>query len=246
MPTIDRLGTEAPVRQGKKARWSYQDGTTTLHTFRGVAAGIEQLYDAYRAYASTIPSVEAVEFDAGRGVGTLSVQENEPGKPVWELYANELALRVEMNPAFSELTAGEVNQAYAAADAAASDDEATASPYDPEARTFGLTDGSDAHKLFQLLCNGNDSYFQSAYVLRKTVVTTSRGAVSASFSNVNKVDAPDFSAASSALIGDLPDGEWLKRAPVVRMIGGHRWQVMQEWWWAPKWSEILYGGTGVP
>lgn len=97
--------------------------------------------------------------------------------------------------------------------------------------------------LYKHLIRGLTEYNASQYVLRETKNVSKRSTVTASFTNVNRMDTPPNVAAANTLIGSIPTQEWLKKSPVVRQTGTRRWQIVTEWWGATKLSSVLYGGT---
>jgi hypothetical protein len=100
--------------------------------------------------------------------------------------------------------------------------------------------------LYNFYAMGVQEYTLPGYVLRSVRNVSKRSTVAASYANVNTVQPPPNVANVNTLIGSLPTGEWLLKAPQVRQYGARRWQITQEWWWSPKWSALLYGGTGTP
>lgn len=93
------------------------------------------------------------------------------------------------------------------------------------------------------IMHGQDSYYETAFVLRRSAYGVRSSAVEASFVNINRVvEAPTFSTSMQHLIEALPDGEWLYKPPQAESLGRGRWRVTREWHWADQWS-IVYGGS---
>lgn len=93
------------------------------------------------------------------------------------------------------------------------------------------------------LLSGQESYFETGFVLRRSKYSARTAEVKASFVNLNRVvTAPSFSSGMNHLIDALPDGEWLYKPPQAESLGRGRWRITQEWHWADKWS-IVYGGS---
>jgi hypothetical protein len=91
--------------------------------------------------------------------------------------------------------------------------------------------------------HGVDSFYETAFVLRRSLHGVRTSNIRASFTGVNTVvSAPVFESPMSTLIAALPSGEWLYRPPQAEHMGRGKWRVSQEWQWAEKWS-IVYGGT---
>jgi hypothetical protein len=159
----------------------------------------------------------------------LIAREVADGKPIYELWGNDLYKPVQTHPYFDSLTPAEflaVRQAM---------DDGTE-----------ITSADKKQELWELENRGTVEYLESAYVLRETKNVSKRSVLAASYDNVNRVESPPDTAQVNRLIGSLPAGQWLKKSPQVRQYGARRWQIVQEWWWAVTWSAILYGGTGAP
>lgn len=93
------------------------------------------------------------------------------------------------------------------------------------------------------MAHGQESYYETGFILRKSSHGIRTSGVGASFTDINRVvTAPVFTSAMNHLIAALPAGEWLYRPPQASYLGRGRWRVDQEWQWAQKWSKI-YGGT---
>jgi hypothetical protein len=158
----------------------------------------------------------------------------QDGPTQYELLSNEVTFPIETHPYFVDETP------------VLTADEMLAVQVAVVNGVTGSTFNTKQTALYNFYVQGVDYFFRSAYVLRASQVCSKRSEVAASYENVNEVAAPPDTAQVNTLIGELPTGEWLKKAPQVRMYGNKKWQISQEWWWAPKWSKILYGGTGTP
>jgi len=250
MSALDILGTNAAVEQGKKKRYQRGGSEDLLWTYRGPTAAVNTLYEAFKASALIDPRLAVLDLDEGRGLATLTVvyaddqatlgvsTENGITK-IYEFIPNEFSKRPELAPYFEDITNDQIVQAYNAYRAGATDAQATAAPYN-------LADYG--YVLYKLLITGTEEYQQSAYVLRESKVVSGKNAVQTEFANVNRVETPPTAASSNNLIGAISalGGEWLKKAPAIRQISKTKWSVVTEWWWADKWSAVLYGGTLVP
>lgn len=235
------------AEQGQKKQWSYFSGELVERTWKGDKGVIQQLYERAKTgldpegspYTKGIP--ESASLDEGRGLATATIQYAEDGLPVYELFANELNVPVHAAPYFlaaTAITADEVNQAYRAWELRKSVEQAT--------DEYGWASDGKAITLFNLLSLGTESFYYSTYVLRETKNVSSESDVSASYLGVNSVSALPSGYTANALIGSVPAGEWVKKAPIVRQIAAYRWQIVTEWWWDTTWSSVLYGGSRVP
>jgi hypothetical protein len=103
---------------------------------------------------------------------------------------------------------------------------------------------SDSMKQLRYHMNhGQDSYFETAFILRQSKHGVITSQVKASFTNINTVvTAPTLSTQMNLLIEALPSGEWIYKPPQAEHLGGGKWRISLEWHWAAKWSKI-YGGT---
>lgn len=93
------------------------------------------------------------------------------------------------------------------------------------------------------LLHGNESYYETGFILRRSMQGLITSQLKQTFSDLNKVvAAPTFKSDMDNLIYALPEGEWLHKPPQVEYVGGGKWNVQEEWHWAEKWS-VVYGGT---
>jgi hypothetical protein len=107
---------------------------------------------------------------------------------------------------------------------------------------WGTWSASQKQLRYHLL-HGQDSYFETAFILRQSKHGVITSQVKASFTNINTVvTAPTLSTQMNLLIEALPSGEWIYKPPQAEHLGGGKWRISLEWHWAEKWSKI-YGGT---
>jgi hypothetical protein len=98
-------------------------------------------------------------------------------------------------------------------------------------------------KLYGMGIRGDDSYFETGFILRRTIWGARSTQVRASFTQLNGVVAGiTLSAKMKKLVAALPVGEWLKKSPSCEYTGRGQWRVSLEYHWAKKWS-VVYGGT---
>jgi hypothetical protein len=245
MSALEILGSTEATPQGTKYRWQQGGGESKLYTWRGPTAAIAAIYDGFKNAALIDPTFVVMDYDEGKGLGTLTIQKADAESVIgtsvengvtklYEMFANEYLKPVHQNAWFTGdggLTVDQIVEVYKAFDA----------------QQTGVSFSNDLQTdLYDLLCKGTADYFESGYVIRESKIVNGRNAVRANFTLVNKVSAPPDNAAANTLIGSLPAGEWLKKSPIVRQITKTRWHIETEWWWAEKWSAVLYGGTGDP
>jgi hypothetical protein len=93
------------------------------------------------------------------------------------------------------------------------------------------------------MLHGQESYYETAFVLRVRKQGVRSSALRGVFTGINTVVAtPSLSSGMTELVGTLPAGEWLYKPPQVEYVQRGVWSVASEWHWAKKWS-VVYGGT---
>lgn len=236
MSAVSQYGAPGPLQIRRSLGWTYGGGQTEQLTFRGVYANVLALYNQYLTFSGYAPTMDQVRLDYERAMAVLTVDYAVDGVPQYEMVPMELSVPVWSIPYFvSDSPALTSAQLHAVRTAYETGDTATGAAFT----------GKQA-SLYAFMCQGAEEKIVSSYVLRETKNVTKRSTVAASYANVNHVDSPPNTQILNTLIGALPSGEWLKKAPSVRIYGARRWQIVTEWWWAEKWSAILYGGTGSP
>lgn len=107
-------------------------------------------------------------------------------------------------------------------------------------------DTSIISELFRELSRDVHSYTVDAFTLRKRSVAPNGANLGPSYANTNRA----YSTASllaaepsipSTIRSGMPDGYWLKAAPVVDQTDATRFEVVQEWVHADDYSRFLYG-----
>ena len=247
------LGANGAVLRGKTAQWNYPTGESIQDHYRGVYNAVASLYLTYKSVAGFSPAIDSLQLTYEKGMGELTVSWVEDGPVLWELCSNMQTIQIELHPAFATggtyvLTDAEVHAVQTAIALGINRNPAQydkdgvllAAPFDGSAFT------ANQEKLYGFLSRGVDTYYQNAYVLRSTQTCSKRSTLAASYTGVNAVVTTGFSSSANTLIGNIPAGEWLKQAPQVRQVTNRKWNIVQEFWYAPKWSQILYGGTGTP
>lgn len=232
------LGSSAAIPKSTKRQWDRRSGEKIIQPYEGADSAILTLYNNLKAAAeaSRSSATDTISYDPGRGKAMLEVVYTDDGVAVYELFSNELSKSVKQAPYFTTtdpaLTPAQIEEVTASFVAGLTSAQS------------GLA-GKQA-ELLQIMNMGVEEYFESAWVLRSTQICGWKSSVTAAMTNVNrKVDAPDISG-SLTLINALPAGEWLYKAPIIRTDGPKRWVIVREWWWANKWSAVLYGGSGTP
>lgn len=238
---MDLYGDDGIVRPYIKRSWTWTEGEIEIHMARGPRATLDVEYQNLKNQGATgEDGFDSLEYDPGRGYGVIVQRRATPseGADIYELFSNEMTRPIQSAPYFEDLTAEEIGTVFAVYNSQATLADGSETPLPAELSP------AKAQELYKYLMRGQHEYFQSAYVLRRTETVSSRSTAAASYTGVNTVVA--LPGGAKPLIGSLPAGEWLKKAPIVRQYGSNRWQIVTEYWWASSWSQQLYGGTYNP
>ena len=93
------------------------------------------------------------------------------------------------------------------------------------------------------MLHGTDTYYETAFELRRTKYGIKQSAIKVDYATINHVvPTPKFLSGMDQLVKKLPAGEWLYKTPTVENLGHGKWRVSEIWQWAEKWS-IVYGGS---
>jgi len=227
--------------------WLYGVGERTEQQWNGDRASIETKYDALKTL-SAIPgqNVSELNLSTSNGRATLIARfgrsDTVTGSEITiveELYAVDVLVDIRRAPYWDAMSDDEmavVNQAF--------DNQWTEDEIDANAEIPWTTSWTDLMKNLRYhLVHGVDTYFETAFVLRRSSHGVRTSQIKASFTDINDVvTAPTFSTQMNDLVESLPSGEWLKKPPEVEHLGRGRWRVSEEYHWAEKWS-VVYGGT---
>jgi len=262
MPTpLKIVGLNDYTRTGARQRWSQVDGYTTVYTYKGPA---DKLTTFFLSLVGTDP-IDITEIDITEGVATVQVTyEDEDGSGggaatdyniTWELIGQDLFKDIRT---FDGTALGTTSFNRDADQAAL---EAVKKKFleckIDSAYLAGLVGTPLLYAKF--LMRGSAEYVRTQVILRKSIKVGRRSAMTASWVGVDEAwslaggsGSPDPSGVgSSALIGtiaSMPEADntkrqWLKRAPQMRQIGGNKWSITQDWWFARRWSYNLYLGN---
>lgn len=231
-------GIETKVRY----TWTPDRGEEVVTEKSGTKAAIEPLYDAEKIAAYWDSTVSGVTADYARGRGVLSVTnarvmgtgiDPTADGGLQELIGIDVIRPIYAAPYFAALTAAEVALCKTIVEDGATDPTGF----------FGGGNATLAYQLFGHLVMGRETYYETAFIFRRTFRTSSGQQVRLASSNPNTVQPlPALSQTLQNLIDTLPDGEWLKRPTQCRYMGREGWDVSDEYLWSPQWS-IVYGGT---
>jgi hypothetical protein len=232
--------TSDGIEESTTYQWTPDQGEQQIDTKTGAASDLLPLYEQEKIAALFSSTISGIGLQTQRGRGTLTVtnarvidQGQDPiiAGGLQELIGVDVVLPIYRAPYFQTLTTAEVAEVRTAIE-----DGLT----NPEGVVSG---GNKAYQLFGHLLLGYDSYYETAYLFRRTFRTSRSQQVQLAASNPNTVqNLPQLSTTLQNLIDTLPVGEWLKRTVDVRYLGREGWDVSDSYLWAPKWS-IVYGGT---
>jgi len=248
-----KLPDQAPPTNAPTVTKEYIPGVGEVETreWRGERSDMETKYAAYKyegeGGAVSSGNMTGLRFatDAGRSRCMLRIERNNVAnsygsnvKIVEELYAINIVRDVRCAPYFC-----------AGGDAALTDDQ-VADVMDAvdhnylEAEITNWATWIDAQKQLRYhMLHGQDSYYETGFVLRASLYGVITSKIKASFTFINEVvPAPVFLSPMDDLLASLPTGEWLHRPPQSEHLGKGKWRITREWHWAAKWSK-MYGGT---
>lgn len=224
------LGDTAAQTYSARKRWDAFNGEVQITPVVGPTNTVSGLYTAFKALVGNKPQYESLEFDPGKGVGTLLIGRVENGPDVYELYSYELFVPPEQHQFFATLTTDERVAVKVAFEDGLNETEA------------GFAAAGLQNRLFRHLVAGAQLP-DEGYILRISRVVSSGSQAAASFVGAGTVQAIPNVGALNPIIGNLPAQEWLKKTPRVMARGRRRsWIIEQEYWGLWKWSVAL-GGT---
>jgi hypothetical protein len=242
------FGTPDAVPQGTPRRWTKETGEMQTLVWRGFATALRAVYLQLQTDAITDDNILDLDFDPGKGSGTLraTVKGATPFPQrftEYEMFINEMQSPIENHSYFSSNT-------FRGANNVPLTDAQLVDVLSAYSQHYGLnTAWNDKQKyLYALLLRGCHDMPVYLYVLRATTIDAKTGTMRADWADVGTVQSPPNTSTVNALLGAIPTCEWLKKPPAVRKNGNSKlWTIEQEWWGAQDgWSAILYGGTRVP
>lgn len=109
----------------------------------------------------------------------------------------------------------------------------------------GTLDVEVITKLLASLSSGVEQYPVDAFVLRMRSVAPNGANLAPVFVNTNRAHVTtsilDYSTIPTLVRSRLPDGYWMKGAPVVDQTDASRFEVVQDWTWAEDFDRFVYG-----
>lgn len=254
---LAKTDTEAQNHTTRK-HWSKTLGETVEQTYEGLPTKINALYEQFRTLTGNLASYDEMDFDLSKGRATLICRITgngsvsgwdglitpKDGELQYELFENQVVRQIQYAPYFQQanddgaaMTGKQIAQVFDAYDNMTPDEMAA---------FVGGTSTTKQNQLLYHLLNGVHEYWDSAYIVRKRQVVSDRTQVKADLAGINTVQPLWDLGTSNYIISALTNeqGEWLKRAPQVRILAHNHWEMTQEMWWARDgYSDKLYGGT---
>lgn len=261
--SVQENGTGGVVASAPIKTWEFIPGVGEAITESwpaGEPTAMDAKYAALKVSAQNGTSISGVRMESREGKRLIEVRYNTDATGITvdgtgdiqiieELYAFDLIRDISAAPYFARTVDGDkglplssdsVSKVRLACELGYSTDDITAN----FASGYQWASWSTGMKELRWHYNhGQDSYFETAFILRRSSYGVRKSRVQASFTGINTVvTAPTMSSSMEDLIAALPSGEWLYKPPQSENLGKGRWRIAQEWHWAEKWS-IVYGGT---
>lgn len=230
----------SPENQGFGFEWTPGSGKINTVRFKGTRELIDQLAQTiavdWTLDGKNVSSMTGTLFN-GRGNLdiTLSTEyqtdgpQANPDGIVEEIYGVDVVKDVETAPLFEDVPGDQMIAVIKRVEDG-----------------LGVSDNFSNKQalLYQMLAHGQTSYFETAFVYRRSVYKATSETVGVSFTGINRVvnTPPELSTRMQLLIDALPAGEWLYKPPQAAYVGQGKYHLTQEWIWAEKHS-VIYGGS---
>ena len=251
--------TDAPT---VTKEWIYGMGESVSKEWRGRQDDIDDRYEEYKTLGEAGEGIAQLTYKNTEGKGTLMMRLARQGNllpgyaeditVIEELYAVDIIKDIWCAPYFSEtvnapkglpLDVDEIGWVKTVVE----NHWESSIEIDAHAKNIAARQWANWNtgmkELRWHLDVGATSYFETGFILRRSMYGVRTSEIKASFTGINAVGAdPEFQSAMDNLIESLPAGEWLYKPPQADHMGAGRWRITQEWHWADKWS-IVYGGT---
>jgi len=231
--------------------------TAEIQTYEwplGAKEDVDSLYNTYTAVASGGGGIASISMRKDKGRGSLIVSFGPTSaegdglsgiQTIEELYSIDILKDIRTAPYFDDLA----DEAIAFVGRVA-EDRLTQVEIDAIVEDEGLSSSLEygswlplMDQLYYHIIHGVDSYYETAFILRRSKSGVRSSFIRGGFTDINRVvTAPTLSVQMNSLIAALPAGEWLKKPTSAEYLGKGRWRVDEEWQWAVKWS-VVYGGT---
>jgi len=246
--TTTIIGLNGYSEVSRSETYSKSGGRSAKITYEGPLDKIDELFvaligdpavdtlDKNRSNAKGVLTVGYVDDDGSGGGG--STEENNT---TWELVPNDIYKPIN----------GFNNGAVNFADANYVQELQDILRKIRQGQAVARPAGNPQQGFFDLLMMGVEEYVRTGVTLRKSINVSLRSTLVANWTNVDRaVVIADTGLDDSHLIGtiaDMPEAnsakkQWLKRGPTIRTYGQGKYTIAQDWWFARRWSALLYGG----
>lgn len=246
------------IEQGLVRSWSREEGQTLNTEYKGKYSVLESVYDAYVQLAlDGAPDIASLDLRVINGRASLTVrradqQYGEPGEGtkfnvgVDQLYPIDITKDVAAAPRYNDLEATmivAVKKSITEGEDIESAQLTWNETVDPTVPELNMM-----NELYKRYAHGENTYLETAYIFRRTYITSSQLRAITLLGTVNTVITQAALLAVlndqvSAIIEELPAGEWLVRTPEVEFIGKGKYHISEEYQWAEQWSDLYTGGT---
>lgn len=221
--------------------WTPDAGETLVTRKQGDTSSVDALYEAAKISVSPTTKITGLSVVSSRGRGTMTQNEVNVSGSFQSVYS------LNDSDGLQELLAIDVIRPLYAAPyfKTLTYDEIASVTVSIASRATTVTGSWNALQktLFKHLVMGRTTYYETAYVFRRSFRTPAGKVLNKAVNDQNTVvTLPSLSKSMGDLIATLPTGEWLKRPTQVRYLGKDGWDVSEEYLWSPQWS-IVYGGT---
>ena len=228
--------------------WTLGDGETQTKEWAGERTKVATKFDELKAEALAGGNIRALAYKrrTGRATLTASYGRGEGNTTIYpddvtmieELYGVDIIRDIRSAPYWTTTTATKLTD-----DLIADVSDAVENNYsEAEITNWGTWIASQKQLRYHML-HGQDSYYETGFIMRQSLYGVRTSAIKAAFTNANKVvAAPVFKTSMLGLLSALPSGEWILKPPQAEYLGHGKWRVSIEYHYAKKWSKI-YGGT---
>lgn len=248
------IGDPAATRVSRVRTYDVNKGLGYEERWEGTPAVVEEKFNQVRLDTA----IDTARYESVGGVGVLTQiildddgigggQTTEEQNSFWEVLPMDLYKPLKNHEFFSENTT--------------SLQDAELEKYRglvEMAKDFSVDGLGEPTKTFvQIFRKGTDEYLRTQVVLQKTVPLGRRSVIAASWAGIDRAHVlntadpgPNPPSEIIGIITALPDyisgaKQWLKRGPHISQITNARYTITYTWFFARRWSKLLFGGDNV-
>lgn len=218
----------------------------------GTPSNVNEAYENEKALAIAGNNLQSLSMRTSNGRSSLVARFGRSGNSseygedvavVEELYSIDIIKDICESPYWKSMSNDDMSWVRHCVENRLTEDEITIEAAVAPGRRAWASWSALMKSLRYHMIHGVDTYYETGFILRRSLHGVRTSVIRASFSGINAVGAdPSFKSQMHTLIESLPSGEWLYRPPQAEHLGRGRWRITQEWQWAVKWS-VMYGGT---